>query len=306
MQTKRAVCAPTLAGDDDDHPSRPVTPDPVSDNEADNLTYPNDGHEYRPYNVGRNPGPLENITEDNILPADHIYLDPPELVARVSPTNLALPRTHEEAMASIEAPFWKAAEAAEIAKFVELKVFASATLPTGMRAHGVRWIYTRKEDAQGNITKYKARLVVQGYSQMYGIDFINNFPLVASLSTILFLIAIAAAQGLVLERFDYDSAFLNGTMTEDVYIKVPDGWPLAHKPGSVLKLLKSMYGMKQAPRQWYAAVDDLMKTRGFHHSTSDACLYIKRKGCRSSMMNYLHSIRYTRLNDSVPSKLSSA
>ncbi|SCZ91388.1 BZ3500_MvSof-1268-A1-R1_Chr1-2g01376 [Microbotryum saponariae] len=261
----------TLAGDDDDHPSRPVTPDPGSDNEADNLAYPNDGHEYRPYNVGRNPGPLENINEDNILPAgsrrqrrlaaysvidtNHIYLDPPELVARVSPTNLALTRTHEEAMASIEAPFWKAAEAAEIAKFVELKVFASAILPTGMRAHGVRWIYTRKEDAQGNITKYKARLVVQGYSQTYGVDFIDNFAPVASLSTILFLIAIAAAQGLVLEQFDYDSAFLNGTMTEDVYIK-------------------------QARRQWYAAVDDLMKTRGFHRSTSDACLYIKRKGRR--------------------------
>ncbi|SGY38984.1 BQ5605_C003g02117 [Microbotryum silenes-dioicae] len=57
----------TLAGDDDDHPSRPVTPDPVSDNEADNLAYPNDGHEYRPYNVGRNLGPLENINEDNIV-----------------------------------------------------------------------------------------------------------------------------------------------------------------------------------------------------------------------------------------------
>ncbi|SGY38977.1 BQ5605_C003g02116 [Microbotryum silenes-dioicae] len=220
------------------------------------------------------------LTAYSVIDTNHIYLDPPELVARVSPTNLALPRTHEEAMASIEAPFWIAAEAAEIAKFVELKVFASATLPTSMRAHGVRWIYTRKEDAQGDITKYKARLVVQGYSQTYGIDFIDNFAPVASLSTILFLIAIAAAQGLVLEQFDYDSAFLNGTMTEDVYIKVPDGWPLAHNPGSVLKLLKSMYGTKQAPRQWYAAVDDLMKTRGFHRSTSDACLYIKRKGRR--------------------------
>ncbi|SGY12016.1 BQ5605_C011g06359 [Microbotryum silenes-dioicae] len=148
-----------------------------------------------------------------------VYRHPPELIAMVSSRHTPLPKTFAEAMASSEAKHWMAASEKELGSFKLHKVFKLTRLPTGARALGYRWVFTRKEDAEGNIISYKARLVIQGFAQRLGIDYNETFAPVSSITTILFLIAISAALGLVLEQFDYDSAFLNGIMEEDVYMK---------------------------------------------------------------------------------------
>ncbi|SGY12361.1 BQ5605_C011g06481 [Microbotryum silenes-dioicae] len=255
---------------------------------------PENGYEYRPYRVSRNPGALKNVNAGNILPtclrAQHrtgalcvvstrtVYCRPPELIAMVSSRHPPLPKTFVEVMVSPEAKHWMAASEKELGSFKLHKVFKLTRLRTGARALGYRWVFTRKEYAEGNIISYKARLVIQGFAQRLGIDYNEMFAPVSLITMILFLIAISAALGLVLEQFDYDSAFLNGIMEEDVYMKIPEGWTGGSQPGHALKLLKSLYGTKQAPRQWNAALHKLMTDCGYTCSNVDACLYFKYHG----------------------------
>ncbi|SGZ04449.1 BQ5605_C032g11064 [Microbotryum silenes-dioicae] len=268
--------------DDDDviiigEPVRAESPPPPEDELEDLVPQvPNDGYKYRAYNIGRSPGRFEDVNEENILPpgsrrvaarlavgSSEAFSDPPELIA--------------SAMASVHAKEWQAATNKEIAKFISMGVLKVAALPPGARALGTKWVYTYKEDVSGVIIGWKARLVVQGFGQRKDIVYFDIFAPVSSISTILFLVAVSSALGLHLEQFDYESAFLNGVMTEDVYIKTPQGWPVPVSSGA-LKLLKSIYGTKQAPRQWNEALNSLMNSHGFTRSKVDACLYFKFSG----------------------------
>ncbi|SCZ93924.1 BZ3500_MvSof-1268-A1-R1_Chr6-3g08991 [Microbotryum saponariae] len=231
---------------------------------------PDDGHEYRPYRVGRNPGLLENINEGNILPV--------RMRAQRRVAALSIVSTRQVLRREPELIATYAASVKELNSMGLHKVFKLSRLPTGARALGYRWVFTRKEDAKGNIISHKARLVVQGFAQRLGFGYNETFAPVSSITTILFLIALSAAHGLILEQFDYDSAFLNGILEGDVYVKVPDGWPGGSRPGQALKLLKSMYGTKQAPRQWNAALHKLVTDHGYMRSNVDACLYFKYHG----------------------------
>ncbi|SGY41602.1 BQ5605_C003g02531 [Microbotryum silenes-dioicae] len=155
-------------------------------------------------------------------------------------------------------------------------VFEVSSLPDGAIALGSRWVFTIKVDAAGKIIRFKARLVAQGFAQRPGIDFHESFAPVARMATIRFLIALAIALSLKLEQFDFDTAFLNGKMTDDVYMKAPKGWTGTLKPGQCLKLIASMYGTKQAPREWNRALDRLMVEKKWTKCSSDVCLYYKK------------------------------
>lgn len=186
-----------------------------------------------------------------------------------------IPKTFDEARNSPERSQWMDAVAQEWTAFEDHGVLQLAKLPPGARALGTTWVFTKKTNAEGKVERFKARLVAQGFGQRPGIDVNETFAPVARMSTVRAIIALASAQSLIVEQFDFDTAFLNGKMTEDVYIKVPAGYPGKHGPGDVLKLIGSMYGTKQAPREWHRAIDTLMSKRGFQRSASDICLYTK-------------------------------
>ncbi|SGY19608.1 BQ5605_C014g07700 [Microbotryum silenes-dioicae] len=229
---------------------------------------------------GRNPGRYEEIDANNEIPHRTCSQrrDAEQQVMYGSAMSVSLPpvpSNYEEAMASPEADKWIAAIKAELDAMARHQVLIDSDLPSGARALGSKWVFTRKENAQGEVTRYKARLVAQGFAQRPGIDYNETFAPVARPSTILSLVGTAAAQGLFLEQFDFDSAFLNGTMTEMVYMKYPKGWDRP-QTGQALRLVKSMYGTKQAPREWNAAVNSLMVERGYKRSDADSCLYVKR------------------------------
>jgi len=102
------------------------------------------------------------------------------------------------------------------------------------------------------VVRNKARLVAQGYSQQEGIDYEETFAPVARLEAIRIFLAFAASKGFKLYQMDVKSAFLNGFIEEEVYVKQPPGFESPKFPDRVFKLQKALYGLKQAPRAWYA------------------------------------------------------
>lgn len=125
-------------------------------------------------------------------------------------------------------------------------------------------------------TSIKARLVVKGYAQIFGVYFFDTFAHVARLDTIRLLCAIAAQKGWRVYQLDVKSAVLNGFLEEEIYIEQREGFVMKGQEDDVYLLKKALYGLKQAPRAWYSRIDEhLMMQFGFRLNLSEATLYIK-------------------------------
>ncbi|RVX14987.1 Retrovirus-related Pol polyprotein from transposon TNT 1-94 [Vitis vinifera] len=147
--------------------------------------------------------------------------------------------------------------------------------PQHRKVIGVKWVYRTKLNADGSVNKYKARLVVKGYSQVFGVDFSENFALVARLDTIRMLLALTAQKGWKTYQLDVKSAFLNGYLQEEIYVEQPEGFQVKGQEEKVYLLKKALYGLKQAPRAWYSRIDEHLQSLGFVKSPSEATLYVK-------------------------------
>ncbi|GJR22735.1 ribonuclease H-like domain, reverse transcriptase, RNA-dependent DNA polymerase [Tanacetum coccineum] len=128
-----------------------------------------------------------------------------------------------------------------------------------------KWIEAMKtkKDANGNIIKRKARLVAKGYIQQHGIDFEEVFAPVARMETIRLLLAIAANNKWEVHHLDVKSAFLHGDLKEEVYVTQPEGFVKRQDNGKVYRLIKALYGLRQAPRAWNIKLDNTLKSLDF-------------------------------------------
>ena len=124
-------------------------------------------------------------------------------------------------------------------------------------------------------TRYKARLVAKGCSQISGIDFNDVFSPVVKHSSIRTLLSIVAMRDFELEQLDVKTAFLHGELEEDIYMDQPEGFVVPEKENFVYRLKKSLYGLKQSPRQWYKIFDSFMLSHGFMWSNYDSCVYLR-------------------------------
>jgi hypothetical protein len=128
------------------------------------------------------------------------------------------------------------------------------------------------------VETFKSRFVAIGFTQKEGIDYKENFSLVARYNSIQTMIALAPVLSWKLHQMDVKTTFLNGNIKYEVFVEQPDGFVLHNKDTHVCKLRNALYGLKQAPRVWYDMIDGFLKILGFHKSDVDANLYFKVRG----------------------------
>lgn len=187
-----------------------------------------------------------------------------------------VPRSFKEAMTLPNHIEWKKAFDAEMAAIARAGTWDLVPLPPGRKALGSTWVCRIKSHANGSVDKLKCRIVAQGFTQIEGIDYLVTFAPVAKLSTIRILFALAASLGWIIHHVDVDSAYLNGTLDEEVFMRQPEGYVVKGKEHLVCKLKKSLYGLKQAGRVWYDHLCTALLSSGFTICVSDPCLFIKR------------------------------
>ncbi|KAK1617793.1 hypothetical protein QYE76_023310 [Lolium multiflorum] len=153
---------------------------------------------------------------------------------------------------ALEDSDWLEAMHEELNNFKRNKVWTLVEKPKECRnVIGTKWIFNNKQDEFGNVVRNKAILVAQGFSQVEGIDFGETYAPVARLESIRILLAYASHHNFKLQQMDVKSAFLNGPLHEEVYVKQPPGFEDLNFPNHVYKLDKALYGLKQAPRAWF-------------------------------------------------------
>ncbi|GJW56881.1 putative ribonuclease H-like domain-containing protein [Tanacetum coccineum] len=155
-------------------------------------------------------------------------------------------------------------------------VWTLVHLPKGKRAIRTKWVYRNKKDDRGIIVRNKARLVAQGYTQEEGINYDEVFAPVARIEAIRLFLAYALFMGFIVYQMDVKSAFLYGTIEEEVYACQPPGFEDPLFPNKVYKVEKDLYGLHQAPRAWYETLSTYLLENGFRRGIIDKNLFIKK------------------------------
>ncbi|KAG7545539.1 Reverse transcriptase RNA-dependent DNA polymerase [Arabidopsis suecica] len=188
------------------------------------------------------------------------------------------PKTFQQAIVSLK---WTAAMDVELDSMEVNKTWSVVSLPPGKNVVGCKWVFTIKYNADGTIERYKARLVAKGFTQQEGVDYFDTFSPVAKLASVKLILGLAARQGWSLNQMDITSAFLHSELEEEIYMSLPQGYTPASgtlPPNPVCRLHKSIYGLKQASRQWYKCLSKALLDDGFVESYADNTLFVKLQG----------------------------
>ncbi|VVT58406.1 uncharacterized protein SAPINGB_P006190 [Magnusiomyces paraingens] len=188
------------------------------------------------------------------------------------------PSSFEEAMSSEEAEFWLEACVIEMSSLKRNGTWELVDLPPGRKAINSKWVFKVKRKADGSIERYKARLVCIGFSQVEGIDYTETFAPVVRYETVRIVLAIAAQFGFQVHHMDVETAFLNGDLKEDIYMRQPKGFVVKGQESKVCHLKKSLYGLKQAPLCWNEKIHGALVKLGFIRNESDYGVYTKGSG----------------------------
>lgn len=183
------------------------------------------------------------------------------------------PTSVKEALASPEAMMWKRSMDEEMQNLQRAQTWELVPKPANIKPIGCKWVFKKKVNAGGEVTKYKSRLVAKGYSQVPGRDFTETFSPVIKLKSIRLLLALAVELDFRIHQMDITAAYLNGTLNEDIFMFQPEGCKEEGKEHLVCHLKRSLYGLKQSGREWNKCFDTFLKDFGLLRSKSDPCIY---------------------------------
>uniref|UniRef100_A0A2N9IFH9 Integrase catalytic domain-containing protein n=1 Tax=Fagus sylvatica TaxID=28930 RepID=A0A2N9IFH9_FAGSY len=167
---------------------------------------------------------------------------------------------------------WREAMSNELRALEANSTWTLKPLPLGKKPIGCKWVFKTKLKADGSIERYKARLVAKGYTQIEGLDYHETFAPVAKITTVQCLLAVAAAQQWIIHQLDVNDAFLHGDLDEEVYMTPPPGY-CPKGETRVCRLRKSLYGLKQASRNWFFKLTTVLLDAGFTQSQADHSLF---------------------------------
>jgi hypothetical protein len=185
------------------------------------------------------------------------------------------PKSYKSAMNTKEVENWKIAINEELNSINKNNVWEIIKKPTNTNIVSTRWVFVKKIDDKGNLQKYKARLVARGFEQIHGIDYFDTFAPVVRFNSIRLIFAIAVQNKMIIHQMDVKTAFLNGTVDEEIYIEIPEGVN-GDREKCCCRLNKSLYGLKQSPMSWNRVLDEFLKTEGLIRTSADYGVYIKK------------------------------
>lgn len=176
------------------------------------------------------------------------------------------PESYQEAVSRFDSNLWQQAMSKEIQNLEKNGTWEEVSLPQGKKALDAKWVYRVKPDGT-----HKAHLVVRGFQQDEELD--DIYSPVARMCTLKLLLSLCCHKGFQIHQMDVEAAFLNGPIVSEVYIKQPLGYSNVENSNNVLCLKKSLYGLKESPRNWYECFNDFISTLDFERNRFDYCLY---------------------------------
>lgn len=188
--------------------------------------------------------------------------------------NVSDPKSYSEAMHSADKNDWLKAMHEELQSIEDNDTWTLTDLPPDRKSIGSKWVFKTKQDESGKLIRKKARVVAQGFTQKFGVDYDEVFAPVARSTTLRVLLSIAGKRNYSVKHYDIKTAFLNGHLDEEIYMRPPPGFKQDNR---VFKLNKSLYGLKQAARVWNQTLHDVLVNLKFQQSDIDKCLYVLRE-----------------------------
>ena len=260
-------------------PEREDVPEPIPAAQVPQPRYPSRNRNQAPLPCEMTPRDVANLTYTR-----DSYGDINSASAYMVSVNQKhrTPKSHSEVLLSDDTEKWLASEAREMKSHHDNGTwdYELVPLPNGKKAVGSKWVYKVKENSDGTVDVFKSRVVAQGFSQVEGVDFNETFAPTLRYTTLRTLLALASIMGYALGHLDVSTAYLYGELDEEIYMEQPKGYEKYGPNGEKLycRLRKSLYGLKQAGRNWNILLDEFMKSFGFRRSEVDPCLYIFEQG----------------------------
>lgn len=191
---------------------------------------------------------------------------------------LSEPTTVKQALQSSDSKLWRQAMQDEIDSFNKHEAWELVDRPADKNIVKNRWLFKIKRDANGKVACYRARLVAKGFTQKFGIDYMETYSPVVRHSSLRMLLSLAVELDLKIDHLDVKTAFLNGNLIEEIYMSQPEGFIKQGDEHKVYKLKKAVYGLKQASRAWYDKVKEVLLADKFTQSKYESCIFSRRVG----------------------------
>ncbi|CAI5461779.1 unnamed protein product [Closterium sp. Yama58-4] len=197
-----------------------------------------------------------------------------ESVCPPSVGDIPTPRTYAEAMAGPYSSQWQTTMDAEMASWKSTRTYVDEVPPPGANIVSGMWIF-RVKRPPGSPPVFKARYVARGFSQREGVDFFQTFSPTPKMTTLRVLLHIAAQRDYELHSLDFSTAFLQGSLHEEIWLRRPPGFTGSVPPGTQWRLQRPVYGLRQAPREWHDTLRTTLAALGFAPSTADPSLFLR-------------------------------